>query len=195
MVPETYRPVMEGIVRVMLPKVERTEDSTEVWSKRARGTPYAPLEQTDELKLVERARELFLRPAGLSGFLVSFLLGSEGQVLGYILVAADRLGSAMLHDWGAELGLVATIAGGTLQAALLLAAACGARVPAPAPQRRALSTRERDVVRLVSEGLSDLQIAQRLEISEQTVGTHLRRIYSKLGVHSRAELLTRFGPR
>ncbi len=55
----------------------------------------------------------------------------------------------------------------------------------------ALSARERDVVALVSEGLSDVNIAARLFISEATVGSHLHRIYRKLGVHSRVALLLR----
>lgn len=59
------------------------------------------------------------------------------------------------------------------------------------PRRRqrhpaGLTAREVDVLRLVSEGLSDVQIADRLFLSRRTVNTHLTSIYSKLKVNSRA---------
>lgn len=53
-----------------------------------------------------------------------------------------------------------------------------------APPRR-LSTRERDVLRLVVEGLSDSEIAEALSIGRRTVNTHVTSILNKLGVSSR----------
>jgi ATP/maltotriose-dependent transcriptional regulator MalT len=49
-----------------------------------------------------------------------------------------------------------------------------------------LSTREVEVLALVAEGLTDPQVAERLYLSPRTVGQHLRSIYQKLGVPSRA---------
>jgi DNA-binding CsgD family transcriptional regulator len=43
-----------------------------------------------------------------------------------------------------------------------------------------------EVLRLVAEGLTDAQVARRLYLSPRTVGQHLRSIYRKLGVPSRA---------
>ena len=54
-----------------------------------------------------------------------------------------------------------------------------------------LTTREVEILRLVAQGLTDIQIADRLVISRRTVNTHLTSIYSKLGVESRATA-TRF---
>lgn len=193
--PEECRPVIEGIVRGLLPRVERSKDSSAEWSQRTRGTAYAPLDDARELKLAERVRAEFLRPAGVEGLLTAYLLGSAGQVLGFIVVATSEPSMHALETFGAELGVVATIGGQTAQAALSLAEGFGARAVRATPESRTLSERERDVVRLVVEGLSDLQIATRLEISETTVGSHLRRIYSKLQVHSRAELIKRVGIR
>lgn len=52
-----------------------------------------------------------------------------------------------------------------------------------------LSPREQEVVRLVMKGLSTRGIAQLLDISPWTVSTHLRRVFLKLGVSSRAEMV------
>ncbi len=49
-----------------------------------------------------------------------------------------------------------------------------------------LSTRELDVLRLVVQGWTDRQIAEHLFLSPRTVNHHLRSIYSKLGVSTRA---------
>ncbi len=54
-----------------------------------------------------------------------------------------------------------------------------------------LSTREVEVLRLVAEGLTNEQIAERLVISYRAVTTHLNSIYTKLGVNSRSAA-TRF---
>ena len=54
-----------------------------------------------------------------------------------------------------------------------------------------LTAREVDALRLVAAGLTNAQIAQQLVISPLTVNVHLRSIYSKLGVHTRAAA-TRF---
>lgn len=50
-----------------------------------------------------------------------------------------------------------------------------------------LSERERDVLVLICQGLSNKQIAQQLYLSVRTVENHLRRLYQKLGVSSRTE--------
>jgi LuxR family transcriptional regulator, maltose regulon positive regulatory protein len=50
-----------------------------------------------------------------------------------------------------------------------------------------LSRREREVLQLVAEGLTNKEIAQNLFISEATAKIHVRHILEKLGVHSRTE--------
>jgi DNA-binding CsgD family transcriptional regulator len=59
------------------------------------------------------------------------------------------------------------------------------------PVALGLSPREREVVQLVAAGLRNKEIARRLQISEKTVKFHLGRIFDKLGVDSRTELLLR----
>ena len=58
----------------------------------------------------------------------------------------------------------------------------------PASGWASLTPAERDVVRLVSEGLGNNDIAGRLFISPRTVQTHLTHVYNKLEVRSRVQL-------
>ncbi len=50
-----------------------------------------------------------------------------------------------------------------------------------------LSTRQREIVELVAEGLSNAQIAKRLFLTESTIKQHLRGAYRLLGVKNRAQ--------
>jgi two-component system nitrate/nitrite response regulator NarL len=52
-----------------------------------------------------------------------------------------------------------------------------------------LSGREQEIARLVARGLPNKAIAAVLEISPWTVSTHLRRIFAKLDVSTRAEMV------
>ena len=54
-----------------------------------------------------------------------------------------------------------------------------------------LTERELEIATLVGLGRPNKQIADKLHISEWTVSTHLRRIFAKLGVHSRAAMIYR----
>jgi DNA-binding CsgD family transcriptional regulator len=52
-----------------------------------------------------------------------------------------------------------------------------------------LTPTERDVVRLVSEGLANRDIATRLFVPPRTVQTHLTHVYTKLGLANRVQLV------
>ncbi len=59
----------------------------------------------------------------------------------------------------------------------------------PASGWASLTPTERDVVRLVSDGLANNAIATRLFVSPRTVQTHLTHVYTKLGLSSRVQLV------
>lgn len=63
--------------------------------------------------------------------------------------------------------------------------------PVPSQQPDLLSERERQVLEGLVDGLSEKQVASRLTLSPDTVHTYVRRLYEKLRVNSRAELMGR----
>ncbi len=77
----------------------------------------------------------------------------------------------------------------------LLARLSRRSVPDPTPGDPpvdALTPRERDVLRLLADGLGDRDIATALTISRRTVETHVSSIIHKLGVRNRAEAARRY---
>lgn len=109
--------------------------------------------------------------AGASGFLVKSTEPAE-------LVHAVRAvagGDALLSP-GVTKRLVAEFA-------------ARAKQPRPAAELDTLTEREREVMRLVAEGLSNDEIAERLFVSPATAKTHVSRAMVKLGARDRAQLV------
>ena len=55
------------------------------------------------------------------------------------------------------------------------------------PGGESLTPREKEVLRLLAEGLSARQMARRLELSERTINTHVANVYRKLAVSNRVQ--------
>ncbi len=55
-----------------------------------------------------------------------------------------------------------------------------------------ITPREKEVLHLLSLGLTYEKIAKQLEVSHQTVKMHLKNIYRKLGVQNKIEALNKF---
>lgn len=105
----------------------------------------------------------------------------EAGAIGYLLkdVSADELAKAIRS---ANAGR-ATLSPGAAQSLVETASL----PPAPGLD---LTERERDVLALMIEGLSNTQIAGRLTVSPSTIKSHVSNILSKLGVASRTEAVT-----
>jgi DNA-binding CsgD family transcriptional regulator len=65
-------------------------------------------------------------------------------------------------------------------------------VVSPQVPRHSLSPRELQIAQLVADGATNRAIASSLDISPWTVSTHMRRIFAKLDVCSRAEMVAQF---
>lgn len=95
----------------------------------------------------------------------------------------ERSSASATSDSGAENVLVDTEVEG---ARYLLV-----RMPQIEGVRVQLSPREQEIVRMVAKGHPNKVIADVLNISAWTVCTHMRRIFAKLGVGSRAAMIAR----
>jgi DNA-binding CsgD family transcriptional regulator len=191
--PPAFGRVIEQIMDEFLPKVDRAGDGVAMAELLGPGA-YAPLDLARDQSLATRFRNEVLAPLGVNGMLNSFLLGRNKEVLGWLAVGTPMSSSEAMEQLAGPLTELSVKASVTLQAALDLAAACGVTTPpSDAKQLNKLSVREREVARLVAQGFSDVAIAALLELSEGTVGVHLRRAYEKVGVRSRSELLSKLG--
>ena len=65
----------------------------------------------------------------------------------------------------------------------------GAAAPPPHDVFESLSPREREVLALLTEGLGNAQVAERMSISEKTVRNHVSKLFDKLGVWTRAQAI------
>ncbi len=128
----------------------------------------------DDLARALAALERALALAEPGGYVRLFL--DEGQPMARLLYRA------------AERGIAPAYTGRLL-------AAFPTTEPLPAPSQaqlvEPLSERELDVLRLIAEGLSNQEIAQRLFISLRTVKWHSGNIYGKLGVQSRTQAVAK----
>jgi LuxR family maltose regulon positive regulatory protein len=113
---------------------------------------------------------------------------------GFVRIFVDKgQPLAQLLYQAAERGIAPEYAG------RLLAAFPAVESLPPAPSRSSremiepLTEREREVLLLIAEGLSNREIAQRLFLSLTTVKTHTYNIYGKLGVHSRTQAVAKAG--
>jgi DNA-binding NarL/FixJ family response regulator len=109
--------------------------------------------------------------AGASGYLLKRTPREE-------LIAALRL----VHEGGSP--MTSYIARKVVQSFYQTA-------PAATPQTEGLSPREREVLELLARGYFYKEITEALGISISTVNTHVRRIYEKLHVHSRAQAVAK----
>lgn len=105
---------------------------------------------------------------------------------GYVLktVGGERLADNIRSVYGGEVLLAPTVAAKIVRQLSRLKEDTGRQEEA----LEVLTPREREVFFLASRGLKNAEIAAELYLSEKTIKTHLRNIYNKLNLASKAEL-------
>jgi DNA-binding CsgD family transcriptional regulator len=129
-----------------------------------------------------------LHPLGAIDLLTAYLVDAQGLIIGCLTLGTSLSAKEELRASGPMLTQIAEVASSTLRSALGLARGCLGEGPT-SERLLQLSAREAQVASLAVRGLSDQEIALRLGISQETVGSHLRRMYSKLQIRSRMDLL------
>jgi len=151
-----------------------------------------------DLALLAGQRGKWFQAARLYGAEEGLSSGMQALRPAYYIGRHDRSMAEVRAQLGAERRALAQAEGqrlaklGTTQAwEQLLGAEAPDQTPATTPGvlATALSERERDVIRLLVQGLTNAQIAERLIISPFTVNAHLRNIYGKLDLPSRPALI------
>jgi DNA-binding NarL/FixJ family response regulator len=189
---DDHRIVREGLRHILrdLPGVQRVEVAASGEEVLAR----FPVEQPD-LVLMD------VRMPGLGGLEATRRLVAEHPSANVIILSRegrpDQVEDAVRH--GAR-GYLAKDAGSEELRGAVTAALAGKdlidsslrrtltdRQPSPSSTGPQLSVRELQVLRGMSNGQSNRQIGRQLFLSEDTVKTHARRLFRKLGVNDRAE--------
>ena len=135
---------------------------------------------------------------GLTSLGVARRLREEHPEVRVVLLTADpgpEATSAL--DGGVIQAIVGKHWGLALVEQTLARVAAGRQVSRPVPLRAEskglvappLTGREREVLVLLANGASTIEMRERLDVSEHTVRTHVRSVLSKLGAHSRVEAL------
>jgi LuxR family maltose regulon positive regulatory protein len=147
----------------------------------------APVWQTEALLLEAIARDMLRDPGAASRALERALEVAEpgGLLLAFLLYPAAELLQRQTRLRTTHASLIADILN------LLSGHAPGARPKDAAPLREPLSESELRVLRYLPTNLPAPEIAAELFVSLNTIRTHLRNVYLKLGVHSRADAVTR----
>ena len=121
-----------------------------------------------------------------------FLTREDSDVARF--AALESGASGFIHKSRAASEVVDAIrkvaAGGTLITPSAIAALINRRRQTDS-QRESLTAREKEVLRLMAEGVSSRDIASKLGISYATVRTHIRSLDAKLGVHSKVQAIVK----
>ncbi len=105
---------------------------------------------------------------------------------GYLLKshASDEVISAIREVYGGNYYLSAQISNFVVKNFIH-----STRQKPPKKNQNELSTREKEIVQLITEGFNNREIASRLKISVHTIHAHRNNIMSKLNIHRQADLI------
>ncbi len=172
--------IWESLVEAELAGAHRTGDDPEAWRRAVQ-------------RIAAPDAQAILRPYAAYRLGAALLARGDReaaqQALTRAVEAAEELGARLVSQWAEELAAAAGLA------------LAGQGRKRGAPNSEELTARERQVLALISEGLSNRQIGERLFISTKTASVHVSAILRKLGVATRTEAavlssarLSRVGP-
>ncbi|MEU3167022.1 AAA family ATPase [Streptosporangium sp. NPDC006930] len=164
------------------------------------------MERVDDAKALVREMTI---PADAHPLVKSMVLEVQGLIaaaaddhataLGLFLDCGHRLSARGITNpaclpWRAHAARAYTALGEHSAARTIAAGEPGSRDHAPDARpshaRIVLTPAEQRVVELVRQGMSSMEVAERLCLSKRTIDTHLGRIYRKLGIRGRHQLAT-----
>ncbi|MZD08971.1 AAA family ATPase [Streptomyces sp. SID5785] len=177
----THVPVWQAHEQWVRAELLRAEgrDTPDDWTDTV--TAFEPLDRPYDLARVRlRLAESLLASAAAAGDSPEDDRDRAAELLRLVAAVADHLGARPLTE---SVTLLAQ------RARIGLGPARGPRPDAPADpaEQLGLTSRERDVLRLVTAGRSNRQIAEELFISPKTASVHVSNILAKLGVAGRGE--------
>jgi DNA-binding NarL/FixJ family response regulator len=117
--------------------------------------------------------------------LQDLIRAAGGRVIG-LVEPSDGVHQQHAEEYGVAGCLPTEIHGEDLLDALTTVAA-GRRLPRAAEERGPLTVRETEIMALIVQGLSNVEIADKLVISANTLKSHIRQAYRKIGVATRAQ--------
>ncbi|RFU86598.1 DNA-binding response regulator [Streptomyces triticagri] len=182
------------VVRAGLRAVLDTEPDFRVVAEAAQAEDAVRIAATEPLDVV--LMDLQFGPGRMHGAeATAAIVAREGAPRVLVLTTYDSEADILAAVEAGASGYLLKDAPPEELAAAVRTAAAGRSALAPAVAHRlmgrmrapgeALSRRELEVLRLVGDGLSNLQISKELFLSQATVKSHLVHIYAKLGVDSR----------
>lgn len=136
------------------------------------------------LIVIGAEREEWLREAVRDGLVQAALPGaaSSGEIMAAVVAVSNGLIALDAETFAAVLSPATSTVDD-----LTGAQPHEERSPSVEPVRDALTPREREVLEMLAEGLSNKEIAWRMRISEHTVKFHIASIFGKLGASTRTE--------
>lgn len=187
---EAERLATDGAIDVVLLDIQMPGTTgLELLPRLVPHVPVVMLTNTEDSAVLSEAMS-----AGACGYLVhgTFSPAAMVEVIhacmrgSAVVAGVQRIESAVSPDSAAA----ANAQGGAAPAGVARGDGALVHDSIPNTQRGSLSTREAEVMDLVSEGLSNGEIAAKLFLSEKTVKNHINSIFAKLGVSTRARAIS-----
>ena len=171
--------------------VGRTADDLKLWDQSA-----ARRQFEQDLQATGRVRNLDARLTTKTGWLLDCLASAEivtieGQR--WVLTALQDITERKRSEAELFAAIEAVMQDTSWFSRTVIEKLAQLRHPEPSESARAdladLTTRERDVLELLCQGLKAADIASKLGLSQNTVRNHLATLYQKIGVHGRSDAI------